>query len=139
MVPTLRRQFHDRAAGHEQRHMAGGPTALVAGRFQGIAHESKGQATVYQLADGKRVLRLTDFQTSNGPALHLYMVAAANVPDNDTVKKAGFVDLGDLKGNVGDQNYELPVDLDLNRYKAVTVWCQRFSVNFATAPLTAQK
>ncbi len=114
------------------------PVKLASGSFRGIAHESKGTASVYQLPDGRQVLRLTEFQTSNGPALHLYLVAAADAKDNDTVKKAGFVDLGDLKGNQGDQNYELPAGTDLNKYRAVTVWCARFSVNFATAPLTRQ-
>ena len=53
------------------------------------------------------------------------------------MKQAGFVEVGALKGNVGDQNYEISSDLDLNKYRAVTIWCKRFGVNFATAPLTA--
>ena len=56
--------------------------------------------------------------------------------DDDTVKKAGYVDLGSLKGNIGDQNYDIPSDIDLGKYRAATIWCNRFSVNFATAPLT---
>jgi len=43
--------------------------------------------------------------------------------------------VGKLKGNMGDQNYDLPEGVDLNKYRAVTIWCNRFSVNFATAPL----
>ncbi len=114
------------------------PAVLLAGRFHGVAHESKGVATVYQLADGKRIIRLTEFETSNGPELQLYMVTAPDANDSDTVKKAGFVTLGPLKGNKGDQNYELPADLDLAKYHSVTVWCRRFGVNFATAPLAQQ-
>ena len=53
------------------------------------------------------------------------------------VKKAGFREIGSLKGNIGDQNYEIPPEIDLAKYRAVTIWCQRFSVNFATAPLTS--
>jgi hypothetical protein len=112
------------------------PVKVAAGDFRGVAHESEGVASVYQLPDGKRVLRLTNFKTSNGPALHVYLVGANDAPDNDTVKKAGFVDLGDLKGNQGDQNYDIPAGTDLGKYRAVTVWCARFNVNFATAPLT---
>jgi hypothetical protein len=52
--------------------------------------------------------------------------------------KAGFIPLGALKGNVGDQNYEVPADIDLRKYQAVTIWCRRFGVNFGTAPLTQQ-
>jgi len=108
---------------------------LAAGQFHSGAHETKGMATVFQLADGKKTLRLTNFATSNGPDVHVYLVAATDAKDNDAVTKAGFVDLGTLKGNIGDQNYELPANADLAKYRAVTIWCKRFSVNFGTAPL----
>src|SRR5207249_5692728 len=83
----------------------------------------------------KRVLRLTDFKTSNGPDVHVYLVAAPDVKDDATVKKAGFIDLGSMKGNMGDQNYDVPESADLRKYQAVTIWCARFNVNFGTAPL----
>jgi len=108
---------------------------LAGGQFHSGAHETKGTATVFQLADGKKNLRLTDFATSNGPDVHVYLVAANDAKDNDSVIKAGFVDIGTLKGNIGDQNYELPANVDLAQYRAVTIWCKRFSVNFGTAPL----
>ena len=108
---------------------------LATGQFHSGAHETKGTATLFQLADGKRMLRLTDFATSNGPDVHVYLVAADDAKDNDTVTKAGFVDIGSLKGNIGDQNYDLPANADLAKYRAVTIWCKRFSVNFGTAPL----
>jgi len=110
---------------------------LAAGQFYSGAHETKGMATVFQLADGKKTLRLTNFATSNGPDVHVYLVAAQDAKDNDAVTKAGFVDLGTLKGNIGDQNYELPANADLATYRAVTIWCKRFSVNFGTAPLNS--
>lgn len=117
---------------------SGGPVALVEGNFRAGAHETSGTATIHQLADGKRVLRLTNFKTSNGPDVHVYLVAANDVKENTTVKTAGFLDLGSIKGNEGDQNYEVPADADLNKYRAVTIWCARFGVNFATAPLKKQ-
>ncbi len=70
--------------------------------------------------------------------MHVYLVAAKDAGDNATVKNAGFIDLGSIKGNEGDQNYTLPAALDLNKYQAVTIWCARFGVNFATAPLASQ-
>jgi hypothetical protein len=112
-------------------------TPLLSGAFHSVAHETQGMATVHALAGGKRVLRLTDFMTSNGPDVRVYLVAAADASDNDTVKNAGFVELGKLKGTEGDQNYEIPEGVDLGRYRAVTIWCARFSVNFATAPLAS--
>jgi hypothetical protein len=108
---------------------------LAGGSFHKNAHETSGMATVNQLGDGSRVLRLTNFKTSNGPDVHVYLVAANDVNDNATVTSAGFVDLGSLKGNIGDQNYTIPADVDLAKYRAATIWCKRFSVNFGTAPL----
>src|SRR5205807_7795885 len=100
--------------------------AIASGNFHGVAHKGVGQATVYQLADGKRVLRFTNFETSNGPDVHVYLVATKDASDSETVKHAGFVEVGALKGNIGDQNYELPSHVDLNKYSAVTIWCRRF-------------
>jgi len=108
---------------------------LASGQFHSGAHETKGTATVFQLADGKKTLRLTDFATSNGPDVHVYLVAAADAKDNETVKNAGYVDLGSMKGNIGDQNYDVPANVDLAKYRAATIWCARFNVNFGTAPL----
>jgi len=113
-----------------------GPVALARGSFHSNAHETAGTATVFDVG-GKRVLRLTDFSTSNGPDVRVYLVAAADVNDDDTVKSAGFVELGPMKGNRGDQNYEIPATVDLAKYRTVTIWCKRFSVNFGSAPLSA--
>ena len=95
------------------------------------------EQTLYDAVDGRRVLRLTNFKTSNGPDVHVYLVAAPDAKDDATVKKAGFVDLGSMKGNTGDQNYDVPATVDLATYQAVTIWCARFNVNFGTAPLMA--
>ena len=111
---------------------------LSQGRFHGVAHATQGLATMYQLPDGTRALRFTEFETSNGPDVQVYLVATSDATDNETVTKAGFMHLGALKGNVGDQNYEVPADVDLTKYQAVTIWCRRFGVNFGTAPLNQQ-
>jgi hypothetical protein len=115
------------------------PVKVAEGSFRGIAHETKGTASIYQLPEGRKVLRFSNFETSNGPDVHVYLVAAPDAQDNDTVKNAGFIDLGSIKGNIGDQNYDLPADVDLAKYRAVTVWCKRFGVNFATAPIESTK
>jgi len=124
------------AAGMASEGNAEAPATLFAGQFHSGVHETSGTATILQLRDGKKILRLTNFKTSNGPDVHVYLVAASDVTDNDTVKKVGFLQLGPIKGNEGDQNYDLPVDADLTKYRAATIWCERFSVNFGTAPLT---
>jgi hypothetical protein len=108
---------------------------LESGTFYTILHPTSGTATIYKMADGSRMLRFTNFDTSNGPDVHVYMVASDDAKDAATVERAGFVDLGSIKGNVGDQNYTLPGDLDLAKYRAVSIWCKRFSVNFGAAAL----
>jgi hypothetical protein len=110
---------------------------LESGRFYSILHPTEGTATIFQMGDGTRVLRLTSFSTSNGPDVHVYMVAADDAKDVATVENAGFIDLGVIKGNIGNQNYSLGSDLDLAKYRAVSIWCKRFSVNFGAAALTA--
>jgi Electron transfer DM13 len=108
---------------------------LASGRFYSILHPTEGTATIYQMGDGTRVLRFTNFKTSNGPDVHVYMVAAEDAKDAATVEHAGFIDLGVIKGNIGEQNYRLGTDVDLTKYRAVSIWCKRFSVNFGAAPL----
>jgi len=109
--------------------------SLESGRFYSILHPTEGTATIFQLGDGTRTLRLTSFRTSNGPDVHVYMVAADDAKDVATVEQAGFIDLGVLKGNIGDQNYVIGSDVDLAKYRAVSIWCKRFSVNFGAAAL----
>src|SRR6266700_5090533 len=108
---------------------------LESGRFYSILHPTEGTATIYQMGDGTRVLRFTSFSTSNGPDVHVYMVAADDAKDVATVQQAGFIDLGALKGNIGDQNYMLGGNVDLAKYRAVSIWCKRFNVHFGAAAL----
>ena len=118
----------------------GGDAALMSlaeGQFHTNAHETKGTATVLAVGGGMRILRLTNFATSNGPDVRVYLVAAPDVNDDATVKTAKFVELGVLKGNIGDQNYDIPESVDLSVYRTVTIWCKRFGVNFGSAPLKA--
>lgn len=124
------------SSGGAKSAAASSPITIAEGSFHDGAHKTAGTATIHQLPDGKRVLRLTNFATSNGPDVHVYLVAAQDATDNETVTRAGFVELGSLKGNIGDQNYDVPMTADLGKYKSVTIWCARFAVNFGTAPLT---
>ncbi|HEX5617666.1 MAG TPA: DM13 domain-containing protein [Solirubrobacteraceae bacterium] len=130
---------------HEQVATAPAPTAedaagsgaprnvrLGRGRFESVRHPAAGVATAIRLARGGRVLTLTGFEVDNGPDLRLYLVAG-DVRGEDEVRD--FVDLGELKGNRGDQQYQLPAGLDLSRYSTAVVWCRAFSVLFARAPL----
>jgi hypothetical protein len=102
-------------------------------RFRSLEHSTTGEAIVTDLPDGRRVLRFQDFETSNGPDLRVYLSAGSS--DAGFGKEYGedFVELGRLKGNIGDQNYEIPAGTDLARYRNAVVWCARFSVGFGVA------
>jgi hypothetical protein len=105
---------------------------LGRGSFEPVAHSVSGTATTIRTAGGARVLTLTSFEVDNGPDLRVYLVAG---PARDESGVDDFEDLGALKGNKGDQQYDLPRELDLDRYSTVVIWCRAFSVNFARAPL----
>ena len=101
--------------------------------FESVAHPARGTATTIRTAAGAQVLTLTNFEVDNGPDLRVYLVAG---PARDESEVDDFEDLGALKGNKGNQQYEIPAQLDLERYSTVVIWCRAFSVNFARAPLT---
>jgi len=116
--------------------MAQSGNIVATGTFHGAAHSTSGRATVYA-DNGATTLRLTHFKTSNGPNLHVLLIAATDAQDNDDFLKKGIerIDLGELKGNEGDQNYTVPAGTDFDKYKAVSIFCERFNVNFGAAPL----
>jgi electron transfer DM13 len=104
------------------------------GRFRSYEHATSGRARVLELPGGRRYVRFDRFRTSNGPALKVYLSAAPASGPGDAFDDR-YVNLGDLKGNIGEQNYAIPRDVDLDRYRSVVVWCKRFSVPFGAAAL----
>lgn len=95
-------------------------------------HTGSGTATIFQQGD-QSVLRFEDFEVTNGPDLHVLLVENPDATNQDEIGE--YVDLGSLKGNIGNQNYEIPSDIDLSQYSGVMIYCQPFHVVFATAPL----
>ncbi|MGF1472810.1 MAG: DM13 domain-containing protein [Rubrobacteraceae bacterium] len=112
-----------------------GPERVSAGTFHDVEYEGTGEAVVYRLEDGSHVLRLENLDVDNGPDLFVYAMAAGEATDSPAVEEAGFVNAGPLKGNQGNQTYALPADFDPQTHRAISIWCQRFSANFVTAPL----
>ena len=109
------------------------PAALTSGAFASGAHATSGTATIYKLDDGSRILRLSNFSTSNGPKVHV--ILADHAISGNNVEDAKSVDLGDLKGNTGNQNYAIPAGVNLCDVKSVAIYCERFKVNFGSANL----
>lgn len=116
---------------------AGQLKPLLTGRLVGEVHKTSGRATVYQQADGTRILRLTDFSTSNGPALHVLLIDghAPEANKDFSLTAVANVDLGDLKGNQGDQDYTIPNNVDFQKMNTVSIYCERFHANFGSAEL----
>ena len=101
---------------------------LASGQFAGTSrYDVSGDALVLNDGSAQRFLRFENFDSSNGPDLKVYLRAA----DGD------FVSLGELKGNIGNQNYEIPEDVDLSVFDTVEIWCERFGVGFGSATLAA--
>lgn len=108
------------------------PKTSLIGNFIGVGdgiHNAEGQAKILTLSTGSPILRLEDFKSTNGPDVHLYL--SSNKQAND------FIDLGRLKANIGNQNYQIPLDTDFNKYNYVLIWCQPFSVLFGSAQLNS--
>lgn len=107
---------------------------VASGQFISRDHATEGTAAVLTDGSPQRFLRFTEFATDNGPDVNVYLSTAA--PDADSgAFDDDYVDLGDLSGNIGDQNYEIPEGVDLGRYRTVVLWCVRFGVPFGAAPL----
>jgi hypothetical protein len=127
IAPTL----FDKEVNERVVRASGANVQVAAGSFASIAHEGRGTAAVVELPGGERKLTLTDFETDSGPDLRVYV--ATDDPANGDL--GDFEDLGALKGNVGNQQYRVPDDVNLNRYSTVVIWCRAFSVAFTSAGL----
>lgn len=113
------------------------PQPLYTGRLEGKAHQTSGRATIYKTPDGKQYLRLTDFSTSNGPDVHVVLARSddANLTQEIVKGHLDIVELGSLKGNHGDQNYDLPASVDLQKYNVAVIYCERFHAVFGVERL----
>ena len=127
----------------EQSEMMAQPAA--ASQVQAVAmgsfkdadafHRGSGTATIYRTPDGSEVLRLENLDVTNGPALHVVLSTHPDPERSEQVKQEGYVDLGDLKGNRGNQNYPIPAGVDTSIHKSVVIYCYPFAVVFSVATL----
>lgn len=109
------------------------PLQISTGQFIGLDHSAEGTAGVYE-QDGRYVLRFEDdTNIQNGPDLYVWVLPADSYEGGSP---SDYIDLGTLKGTIGGQNYELPEGFDPQLHRSVLIWCLRFAVPFATAPLS---
>ena len=119
----------------------GAPTAepvfIATGKFAGTddVHKGEGRAVIVQLANGQRFLRFEEFKVTNGPDLYVYLSGHSSPRNRAQLHDGGAFEVGLLKGNIGNQNYELPANVDPAKYRSVVIYCKRFSVLFASAEL----
>ena len=98
-------------------------------------HRGSGQAIIYTTPEGGHLLRLENLEVTNGPALHVVLSPHEDPTRSNEVLLEGYADLGDLKGNRGNQNYTIPADVDLSVIKSVVIYCKPFAVVFSVATL----
>ena len=113
------------------------PVKLKSGQFrdQDRFHTGSGGATIYRLADGSQLLRLEDFQVTNGPDLRVILTRAQDPEQAGEVTGPGHLELSKLKGNMGNQNYPIPDDADISSFNSVVIFCKPFKVIFSVATL----
>ena len=110
--------------------MSASSNETLIGNFLGAGdgfHNAEGVAKIIQLADGTDILRLENFKATNGPDLYVYL--------STDKTNADIVNLGRLKGNIGNQNYLIPAGTDITKYNIALIWCRAFSVIFGSAQL----
>lgn len=115
-----------------------GPIDLLSGSLISHEHTTSGAVRVIENPDGSRQLALVGLETSNGPDVHVWLSAGPVVEGTDGWFTAGqydHIDLGPIKGNLGDQLYDIPADVDLSVFRTVDLWCVQFGVSFGAAAL----
>ena len=113
------------------------PVALASGSFRDADsfHQGSGSATIYRLPDGSHLLRFEDFEVTNGPDLRVLLAEPGDPMSRDELQAGGYTHLAKLKGNIGNQNYEIPADIDVADVGSVIIYCMPFKVIFSVAPL----
>jgi hypothetical protein len=115
-----------------------GPTLVSLGTFVTHEHDTSGAARIVRAADGSHRLELVGLDTSNGPDLRVWLTdqpVQEGVAGSRVFDDGRWVELGQLKGNRGDQSYAIPVGVDPGQFRSVSIWCKRFAVSFGAAPL----
>jgi Electron transfer DM13 len=114
------------------------PVDLLTGAFVSHEHPTTGTARVLEHPDGRRQLAIVGLETTNGPDVHVWLSAGPVLEGFDgwfTAAGYEYVDLGPIKGNIGDQLYDIPAGVDLDTFRTVDLWCVQFAVSFGAAAL----
>ena len=110
------------------------PSAAPAPMFVSLDHGTSGSLVLLENADGRRFARIENLQTDQGPDVYVYL-STNTVDGPEHAFDDDYVNLGGLQGNLGNQNYEIPADTDLSRYRSLVIWCDRFDSAFGAVQL----
>lgn len=109
------------------------PKLLKKGSFRSIAHETTGEASIYELADGKKVLRLENLVSSDGPDVKVVITTIKDATEG--WEKSHYFKISDSKATHGNINYEIPDNINLEDMGSIVLWCERFNESFGAATL----
>lgn len=112
---------------------------LAEGQFHNVTHTGAGTATIYKDEKGRPFLHFTEFETAPAIDLHVCLLTSGNSKNATTIRPADFLIIAPLKAIMGNQTYELPANIDVTKYRAVTIISRGKNENFAMAPLTQQQ
>lgn len=124
---------------NQEPGMVESPVVLAQGAFITHEHSTTGSVKILKYADGSRTLRIENLITSDGPKLEVWLTDAPVIEGIDgwrVFDDGKFISLGALKGNLGSQNYAIPLSVKLDDFSSVSIWCERFSVSFGAAALS---
>ena len=116
------------------------PVAVASGQFRDgdSFHKGSGAVTLYRLPTGEGLVRFEGLNVTNGPDLRVLVTSHPDPMTRADVHDADYTEIGKLKGNKGDQNYDVPADLDLASIRSIVIYCAPFQVVFSVAPLQRQ-
>ena len=137
VMETMAKMDQEPMADPMPPEMPAQPVAVASGSFRDADsfHRGSGTATIYQTPDGGHVLRFEDFMVTNGPDLRVLLAESSDPMSRDELQAGGYTHLAKLKGNIGNQNYEIPSDINLDEQNSVIIYCMPFHVIFSVAPL----
>ena len=116
------------------------PVAIASGQFRDgdSFHKGSGAVTLYRLPTGEGLVRFEGLSVTNGPDLRVLVTSHPDPMTRADVHDSDYTEIGKLKGNKGDQNYDVPADLDLSSIRSIVIYCAPFQVVFSVAPLQHQ-
>lgn len=100
------------------------------------AYQAEGSASIYQLSEAQRVLRLENFNITAGPDLRVILSQHEAPRTSAETLLPSYLDLGALKGTTGAQNYEIPEGEALDDYQSVVIYSMSLNVVYGTATLS---